>query len=188
MYRRIGEPRRAIEVLKPVIETYPDEFRAFLEYAHCHLDAGESIKTAAGILGLSTVYGYGDMRYLATHAGLLFLDERFTDADNVFRAGSKRDFSTSDLHKTWLYPDHQGKPLRMSGKVVAIRRNHFLIESGTFPQFMCRQMYVKDKTLEVGAHVTFQVAFTGMSSIALDPAVVAAPDAKTQPRLTLQRA
>lgn len=173
-YRNAGSPDKAKKVLGPVIEHHQNEFRAFVEYALALIDLGESRKQANAILNLSTLYGLGDPRFIATYGGLLFLEQQFTEADKVFRESIKREFPSLEQITVHYRPTSgtPRKPLRMEGKVIIVKNSYSLIEVEGYPPIVCPSSKYGNTTLRKGMKVSFEIAFSAKGPVAYYPMIV----------------
>lgn len=169
-YRKNGQYQDAIDVLTPNIKNYHDEFRSFVEYALSLVHLNKPYQKAIAILKLSTLYGLGDPRFIATLGGLLFLDKKFSEAENVFSESSKRQFTAKELNSTQFYPPdplNPDLPLRLKGKVIIVKAGYALIEPQEYPKaILCPGSKFEGIIMEVGLELIFEPAFTAKGPIA----------------------
>jgi tetratricopeptide (TPR) repeat protein len=173
-YRRQGNFKDAIQVLDPVIKNYHDEFRSFTEYAFSMFMSGEPLAKCIAVLRLSSLYGYGDPRFLATLAGMLYLNEDFAEASEVFREGIRRELPATGLNTTHFEPSDPktGNPILLTGRVVQIRTGYTLIEvSGKPTAILCPGSRYNGVVMRKGQILTFRLVFTGKGPIAQDPII-----------------
>jgi predicted Zn-dependent protease len=168
-YRRSGDPANAIKVLKPLIETQPDEFRACVEYASAMRELGEPYAKCIAVLKLSTLYGLGDPRFVATLAGMQFMNGDFSAAKEVFTESYKREFPGPEATRIQFRPrdpDAPGEPLRLIGEVVAVKTGYAFIDVPGYPSFFCPGSKFGRLVMRPRLKVQFQPAFTARGAIA----------------------
>ena len=162
-YRLEKKYKEAVDMLKPVITDYPDEFRSYVEYVLALHYNGASYKECIAILHLSTLYGYGDPRFIAVLGGLHFLNEEYSAAEKVFNESGKNDFTVFELNRIQFRPiDKSSKrPFIIPGKVVNVKAGYALIESGNFPKpILCPGSKYRGILMTKGLNVKYQLAFT----------------------------
>jgi tetratricopeptide (TPR) repeat protein len=168
-YRRSGDPANAIKVLKPLIETQPDEFRACVEYARAMGEVGEPYAKCIAVLKLSTVYGLGDPRFVATLAGMLFMNGDFSEAKAIFVESYKREFPAPEATRIQFRPKNPavpGEPLRLVGEVVAVKTGYAFIDASGYPSFFCPGSKFGRLVMRPHLRVEFEPAFTARGAIA----------------------
>jgi len=173
-YRRSGQPKRAIEVLEPVIKNHPDEFRACTEYALALVDLGEPYAKAVAIMRLGTLYGFAEPRFVATMAGLLFLNKEFTEADKVFSESVRQEFPRSEALAVEFRPTDpcdRSRALSMEGKVILVRAGYAFIEAAGFPKFLCPGSKFNGLVMEKGMKVSFEPVFCARGALADKPTI-----------------
>jgi tetratricopeptide (TPR) repeat protein len=171
-YRKAGEPKQSIEVLEPVLKDNPNEFRVCLEYARALEEIGEPRSKAIAVLGLGTLYGLGDPRFIATYAGMMFMNEQFTDAARVFADTSKKDFNTADANMIHYRPIATVSPrkhVELRGKVLNLKAGFAFVEVAGFPRFICPSSKQRGITLRNGMNIVFEPAFSAKGPIADKP-------------------
>lgn len=165
-YRSDGDAARAIKVLEPVIQGYPDEFRSYREYALALLQTGESLLKCVNTLRLSSLYGMSDPRYLATLAGLYFLNRQFGEADNIFGEGLRKELPARDLQIVRFRPSLEGFENRFIGTVGQVRVGFSLIDVTGFPRIFCPASKYGGVILRTGMRVQFDLVFSAKSAVA----------------------
>lgn len=89
------------------------------DFASC-----EPYATPIAVLRLATLHGYSDPRFIATLGGMLFLDGKFTEADEVFAKSLKLGLAAAELHRIEFKPHEPrilAKPMRLKGSVAAVK-------------------------------------------------------------------
>lgn len=168
-YRRQGDYRKAIEILEPVINNHPDEFRSYVEYAlSMHLD-GSSYKECIAVLRLSTLYGYRDPRYISILGGLYFLNGDFTGAETVFKESTKRNFTVMELNRVQFRPlNLRGtSPFTVEGEVIKVRAGYALIDSAMMPKpIVCPGSKYRGIVMKKNLRVSFRLSFSAKGPVA----------------------
>lgn len=168
--RKSGDAEEARTILDPVLQDFPDEYRSFLEAALCMMDLGKPHE-ALRLLGLSTLYGHSDAKYIATHGGLLFMAGKYTEAEQVFARTKQRDFPPETLRIPFFKPTDSDRagPVRLTGRVVRVEVGFAFIEVAGKPHFYIPSSKYGGLVLKTGARVTFNPGFTARGQIALNP-------------------
>jgi len=175
-YLRRKEPQKAVDVIKPVVLSNPDEYRATMVYALALLGAGESYSTAITGIRLGSLYGFRDPRYVALFGGLLFMNSQFSEAQDVFAEARKRNFSNVESNTVSFRPrTAEGKPLQLKGKVVYVRPGFCFIENKDYPRFFCPAPRFGKLILRVGQDVTFSPVFSARGAGASAIEIVTPP-------------
>jgi len=170
-YRSKKEYTKAIEVLKPIITDYPDEFRSHVEYAMSLHYSGGTYDECIATLRLSTLYGYSDPRFIALLGGLYFLNKKFTDADRVFEEVTKLNFTINDINRIQFEPVDSNLINHFStkGKVVVVKAGYSLIECANFPKpILCPGSKYKGVLMSKDLEINFQLAFTAKGPISIN--------------------
>jgi tetratricopeptide (TPR) repeat protein len=168
-YRHSGQPEKAILVLEPIVKSHPDEYRAFIEYGLSLVDLGKPYESAIAILNISTTYGLGDARFVATFGGLLFLSGDHAGAEKVFRESVRREFPYSEATTIHFRPKRNGAAIQLLGKIVVIKPSFALIETEGYPMFICPRAKQGSAKLAVGGKVKFSVEFSAKGPVAVWP-------------------
>lgn len=174
-YRELGRPEDALRVLEPVIKYYFDEFRSFVEYALALIACGRQYREAIAVLNQSTLYGYGDPRFIATLGGMLFMNSEFSEAERVFAESNRRNFTYAELRKVQfqpLDPANLNTVLRLNGNVIQVKTGHSEIENTVFGRFICNASKYGGIIMERGLKISFEPAFTAQGPIAVRPQLV----------------
>lgn len=170
-YRFEKKYKKAIEVLKPIIIDYPDEFRSYVEYALSLHYSGSSYAECIATLRLSKLYGYSDPRYIAVLGGLYYLNNEFSNSENVFEEAIKRDFTVTEINRVQFEPfDSTLKHhYTVNGKIATVKAGYSLIESNIFPApVICPGSKYKGILMTKGINVKYQLAFTAKGPIAIN--------------------
>jgi hypothetical protein len=172
-YRKMGQPEKTLEILKPVIEGgTEDAFRCFVEYAKALLQTGASYAEAIAILELTKTFGLRDVRFIATLGGLLFMNQEFTYADAIFTETQKRNFNVEEKYSIEFQPPDKSNPsnnLRLHGTVKDVSVKNSRIETEGFPNFVCKGTKYNGIIMEVGLKLSFEPAFSAVGPIAINP-------------------
>jgi len=171
-YRQSKEPQKALTILEPVIKSSTDEFRAFIEYSLALIDQGESYQKASSILQLSTLYGLGDPRFISVYGGMLYLNENFSDADEIFNRSLKHAFPANELYEIHFKPMDRNdptKPFTLKGEVISVKPGYSLIKPDDYPQIICHASKYKGILMKKGLRITFNLAFCAKGPVALYP-------------------
>lgn len=173
-YRTTGHPDKAESTLHEVIHNNLDEYRSVLEYALAILETGKSLKTAIAVLSLSTTYGLGDPRFIATYGGLLFLNEQFSDAQRIFQESIKREFVGPEMQTAFYKPVDPitKEPLRVTGKVVDVHYRSSRIEKEGWPLLTCLSSKVGGVPLTKGMNVEVDLVFSAKGPTGIAPRVL----------------
>ena len=172
-YRMTGHPDKAASTLQEIINTNLDEYRSVLEYALAILEMGKGRKEAIAVLSLSTTYGLGDPRFIATYGGLLFLNEQFLDAQRIFQESIRREFVGPDMQTAFYKPVDLAtkEPLRVAGKVVDVHYRLSTIEKEGWPLLTCSSSKVGGVILRNGMKVTVEIVFSAKGATAIAPRI-----------------
>jgi tetratricopeptide (TPR) repeat protein len=174
-YRMSGKPSEAMEVLKPVIRENINEFRLCIEYALCLDTLGKPYSEAVAILSLGTTYGLSDSRFIATYGGMLFMAQRFSDADRIFEETGKRDFASSEANTVQFRPrarDKINNTLELEGRVSGVKAGYAFIEVPGYARFFCPSSKQQGVVLQTGMQVGFKVGFSARGAQASEPFAV----------------
>lgn len=167
--RKGGSAEEAREVLEPVLKSYPDEYRSFLEAALCLVDLGKPTE-AIQALGLSTLYGHSDARYIATHGGLLFMAGKYEEAKRVFEMTKRRDYSPEVLRSVYFRPTTGESgvhiPVQLHGRIVRVEVGYSFIEVAGMPHFYISASKYAGVVLTSGLSVKFEPVFTARGQMA----------------------
>jgi tetratricopeptide (TPR) repeat protein len=167
-YRENGNPRAAADLLKPVLEAHPDEFRICTEYALALEALGSPYPQCIAILKLSTLYGYGDPRFVATLGGMMFLNGDFSDAKEIFSNSFKREFPGPEASRINYRPKDatdRAKPLGFTGRVTTVKAGYAFVTVAGYPSFYCPGSKIGTLVLHNGLEVKFEPAFNAKGQI-----------------------
>jgi tetratricopeptide (TPR) repeat protein len=174
-YRTAGRFDEAARTLEPIIKNYPEEFRAFVEYALALAYREKSYKEAISMLKLSTLYGFSDPRFIATLGGMEFMSRNFSAAQKVFEEAIKHRLSYADITRVEFRPlnfENLSEPVRLIGEVIAVKAQYALIDSAGLPTFLCPGSKFGGLLLEQNQNVSFEPAFSAKGPIADKPRLV----------------
>lgn len=174
VYRRNGDPGRAITILDPVIKNHSEEFRACIEYALALRDLGEPYSKSVAVLKLGTLYGLSDPRFIATLGGMLFMNRDFSEAQKVFGETVKKELPYSEgmaIHFRPSDPGDRNLPFRLDGKVLSVRGGYASIGTEDYPPFSCPLSRCKGLWMSPGLEISFEPAFCSIRPLADRPRV-----------------
>jgi tetratricopeptide (TPR) repeat protein len=175
-YRRAGDPQSAIQVLKPLVETNPDEFRACVELARAMRDRGESYAKCIAVLKLGTLYGLSDPRFVGTLGGMLFMNGDFSAARDIFAESRRREFPAQEESRIQFRPRNGTDPLKLTGQVAAVKIGYAFLDAPGFPSFFCPGSKFGRVVIREGLTVEFEPVFTARGAMA-DKIAVPVPSA-----------
>lgn len=161
-YRRESRPADALIVLQPIIHTHFDEFRSFIEYCMAMIDLEFGYAQVAAVLQLSTRYGMRDARYIAMLGGVLFMDGKFSEAEEVFTTGQNQGFPAAEERAINFRPPNRldpSQPLRFEGEIVSVKTGFSFIDVENYPRFYFASSKLESVALFKGMKVTFEPGF-----------------------------
>jgi tetratricopeptide (TPR) repeat protein len=168
-YREAGDPKRAVEILKRVIEAHTDEFRVCVECARAMEAMGESYSKCIALLRLSTLYGLSDPRFVGTLGGMLFLNGDFSAAEEIFSQSYKREFPAPEASYIQFRPRDPATltaPLRLIGKVATVKAGYAFIDVSGYPSFFCPGSKFGGIVMKPGLQVQFEPVFSSKGQVA----------------------
>ena len=168
-YRSKGRPKDALTVLKPALDNFPEDYRLFVEYANAMLEDGEPFGKAAAVLQLASLTGMRDARYIANLGGMLFMSGDYSESERIFATTADRHFSFAEATRPHFIPRESGhprRPLRLAGKVAAVKPGYTFIDSGSMPSFFHFGTKAGGEVLRPGLEVTFEPGFSARGRIA----------------------
>jgi tetratricopeptide (TPR) repeat protein len=171
-YRKDGKPERATHVLDPILKDNPTEFRLCIEYARSLEESGQPLAKAIAVLSLGTLYGLSDARFISIYAGMMFMNEQFSDAIRIFSETSTKDFSPLEANTVFyrpIAPDPPRRHMQFTGNVVSLSAGFAFIEASGYPRFMCPSSKQHGVTLRRGMVVTFEPCFRAKGQVADKP-------------------
>jgi tetratricopeptide (TPR) repeat protein len=169
-YRDARELDSALEVLKPVIENFPNEYRASILYAAMLAEKGDDMAKCIAVLRLAELQGMRDTRYIATLGGMLFMNGDFSAAEKVFRESGKRSFAFSELNREEFVPKLPGG--EWVGTISAVRSGYAFVRVPGYPDVFFPRSKFGRLRFSVGARVAFRPAFTARGPVVRGPRIV----------------
>jgi tetratricopeptide (TPR) repeat protein len=176
-YRQRGEPQRAIDILKPVFEANPDEFRVSVELARAMEEVGEPYSRCIAVLRLSSLYGVSDPRFVATLGGMLFMNGEFSPAEEIFSQALKREFPGPEGSRVEYRPRDPRNlnfSMKLTGKIASVKTGYAFIDVPGYPSFFCPGSKFGRSVMRVGLQVRFEPVFNAKGQLADVVQIVAA--------------
>jgi tetratricopeptide (TPR) repeat protein len=158
-----------VDLLAPLIEANPDDFRTCVLLARALHDQGEPLARTIALLQLSLTYGRRDPRYIATLGGMLFMHGQFTEAERVFEEARRREFSVEDASRIGFVPNAPGQsrvPMTLEGRVTHVSAGFCFIECPGYPAFFCPGSKYRGLLMERGLPVRFHPGFNTRGAVA----------------------
>ncbi len=174
-YRKMQQPLKALEVLRPVIQQHFEEYRCFVEYSVALIHANHTYREAISILEQSKTFGLRDPRFIATLGGMYFMNSDFDAAEKVFQEANRHNFTSQEKNTIQFQPPNTNdlsKPLRLKGQVVNVLSSYCFVESRDYARFFCPGTKYNGIMMKQGLEITFEPAFTAKGSVANDPATL----------------
>jgi len=172
VYRRTNQPQKAVDIIRPIVNNYHDEYRAFMEYALALIQIGRPYKEAIAVLRLSTLYGLSDPRFISTLGGMLFMDGDFTEASKIFAESTKHNFSSNELNGIEYRPADPLNPeqrLRIEGVVAVVKSSYCFIDTLGYGRIICPGSKFGGMVMDVGLQISFEPAFSPRGCVADRP-------------------
>jgi hypothetical protein len=132
-------------------------------------ELGEPYAKCIAVLKLSTLYGFGDPRFVATLAGMLFMNGDFSESKTIFAESYKREFPGPEAMRIQFRPRDPGtpnEPLRLIGEVVAVKTGYAFIDVLGYPSFFCPGSKFGRLVMRPHLKVQFEPAFTARGALA----------------------
>jgi predicted Zn-dependent protease len=158
---RADQPADAAQILRPVVEQHPEEFRAAVAYAQALEWQGEPYARAIAILKLSSTDGLRDPRYIATLGGMLTMEGEYTEAERIFSAAREAGFGLRELGRIEYEPRPNGHaPPRLEGKIISVRNSYAFVQVPGYVDFFLPGRQIGKRHLAIGARVKFTPGFS----------------------------
>jgi hypothetical protein len=111
--------------------------------------------------------------YIGLLAGMLFMNEDFTEADELFAEARKRGYSGRDGMRIYFKPldDERRDPLRLNGIVSSVKAGFAFVRSNGYPDFFCPGSKFGQIVMERDLRVTFTPGFTARGNQATNLAL-----------------
>jgi hypothetical protein len=132
----------------------------------------EPYDKSIAVLRLATLHGYSDPRFIATLGGMLFLDGKFTEADEVFAKSLKLGLASAELHRIEFKPHepcNPAKPMRLKGSVAAVKNSYAFIDVPGYPRVICPGGRWFGTPMRQGLGVEFEIVFSPKGALADRP-------------------
>lgn len=174
-YRKLGNFKKSLKILEPVVMHYHEEFRCFVEYSLALSIAQKNYNEAIASLRLSNLYGISDPRYIATLGGMLIMSEKISDGLDIFKEALKQNFNSDELHKIQFRPwnfVNPEQPLQLQGNVIVRKAGYALVESKGLPPFLTPGFRFNGIVMELDQTISFEPAFCAKGSLALNPKII----------------
>lgn len=177
-HRRSGRPEQALVVLKPTLESFPEEFRSFVEYALALYDFGRPHAESIATLQISATHGRRDPRFIAALGGMLVLNGQFSEAQRIFEEARKMGFPFSEANRVEFRPhatDGEG-PLSAEGVVVSAKAGYAFVQVPGLPlDVFCAGSKLGGVVMRKGLRLRFQLCFTARGPVVEQPVPIARP-------------
>lgn len=168
---RANEPGLAAETIRPVVEAAPDDYRPSLVYALALHDSGREYGECVAVLRQAELSGSRDPRFVPTLAGMLFMDQRFGEAEKVFEEAARRDFSFEQRKAVHFLPKKAGRPVWLSGTVESILATFSFVRVPGYPDFFFPGSRYQGIEMRRGLAVRFRPGFTMQGAQVVDPEI-----------------
>jgi tetratricopeptide (TPR) repeat protein len=160
-YRSAGEAGKAVDVLRPVMEQHPNEFRAAVAYALALERLGEPYPKPVAVLRLSTLYGLRDARFVATLGGMLTMAGEYTEAERVFQGAREAGFGRDEVGSIEYVPRHGGGSApRLEGRIISVRPGYAFIQVPGYLDFFLPGRRIGARQLARGMRISFTPGFS----------------------------
>ena len=135
VYRQEGNYAQCIQVLDVIIKTQFKEFRSYIEYVRAMLQSGESYTKCIAVLSQCKLDGVSDAGYTALLGGLLYLDSKTNEADELFADSANHGFSFEERNKPRFFPNDASldRKIRWREKLTAYCLALYLSKAAIFP-------------------------------------------------------
>lgn len=169
-YYRRGEAPQAADVLRPLVEEDPSEFRALVVYVLALRHLGRPYDECCAVLRLGEVQGVRDPRYVATYGGMLFMNGQYTDAQSVFAQADRQNFAINEADRVEYIPgDASGEPVRFKGEIATVVDGYSFVRAPGYPDFFMHGSKHRHVIVRSGMRLEFTPAFSARGSKAIDP-------------------
>jgi len=166
-YRKAGDPQNAVQILKPLVEANPDEFRVSVELVRAMKDTSESYQRCIAVLKLSTLYGLSDPRFVGTLGGMLFMNGNFSEALALFAEARRREFPAQEESRIQFRPKNNARmPIKLTGQVTAVKVGYAFVDAPGYPSFFCPGSKFGRIVMTQGLTLEFEPVFTARGAMA----------------------
>lgn len=166
-YRDANRLGDALAVLKPVVENYPNEYRACILYAVVQHENGESWQTCIATLRLAELHGMQDARYIATLGGMLFMNGDFSAAEKIFAESAKGGFSFEELNREEFVP--KLREIEWTGTITDVRHGFAFVQVAGYPAIFFPGAKFGRLPITKGIKITFRPAFRARGVVVRGP-------------------
>ena len=107
--------------------------------------------------------GLSDPRFVATLGGMLFMNHEFSPAKEIFAQTFRREFPALEASRIQFRPRDPANliaPLRLVGKVAAVKAGYAFIDAVGYPSFFCPGAKFGSLIMRPGLQVRFEPVFT----------------------------
>jgi tetratricopeptide (TPR) repeat protein len=170
-FRKLGNLPRAQEILYPIIEKHPEEYRAYVEYARVLVDLKKPYNEAIAILRNCSLHGKKDPRYISTLGGLYFINKDFQDADKIFEDAKNQFLTFEEMRTPQFQINKQDDPqtaLTINGTVASVKKGFAFIDFPGYPNVFCPGVHWNKLFLEKGIKITFELGFSPRGPMAMN--------------------
>lgn len=172
VYRKTGNPQKALDVLSYVVNNHFREYRSFVEYVLALEAMGTSYSKMIAILDQARIDGLSDPRFIATLGGMNFLNGTTEVADKVFDEVKRRNFTYEEENSIQyrpLDPKNTGSALRVKGKIIRVDRGFSLVDTPDYGRILCHATKYNGLVMTVGLEISFQLVFSPKRVVADSP-------------------
>jgi tetratricopeptide (TPR) repeat protein len=169
-YFDTGSLTEAKAIFEELIAADPNQYRVALCYGHCLLALGEPTSRAIAPLRLAELYAFRDPEFVGTLGGLLFLNSDYAESADVFRKGTSGSIAVEDRRRITFKPnnpDSRNEPLRLKGRVGAVKPGHIWINVTGLPPIYSSATHINCRPAVRGTLVTFQLAFNADGALGI---------------------
>jgi tetratricopeptide (TPR) repeat protein len=163
------QPRKAMEVLEPIIKTDFKDVRSYVEYTKAMLEIGEPVKKCAATLAQCKLDGESDPAFIGLYGGLLFMDGKYGDAKKLWDAAKEHNFSYDERTKRQYIPHDPAdatQRMRFSGVIQHVKPGYVLIQPDEGPVVISTMTVIAGTILQRGQKVAFDLTFSAKGAFA----------------------
>lgn len=170
--RRQGDSVGACNLLKDTVANHPNEFRSSIEYALALYETDGNIEQAIAVIRLGDLYGNSDSRFIATKAGLLFIAQKYSEAQQVFQIADVLDLQLDEQRIVLFRPKNFSNGLieRRTGRVSSIHSGHAMLNVPGIPRrIILPAKFYGTVRFSENSQLEFDLVFTVKGPMAENP-------------------